>query len=72
MSSRLRRELRAILWILGLSILILADEWVKEGYFIKPEDFLKPFTHESLLAALWLGSLIWAFFERRWKKGRGE
>ncbi|MEM3045884.1 MAG: hypothetical protein QW057_02245, partial [Candidatus Bathyarchaeia archaeon] len=48
---------RLMLWAGGVSALILADEWLKEGYLFQPSDLLKLGTHESLLAALWLATL---------------
>lgn len=36
-------------WYIITVVLILGDEYIKEGYFIKPKDFLIPFTHENLL-----------------------
>ena len=36
-------------WYVVTVVLILGDEYIKEGYFIKPKDFLVPFTHENLL-----------------------
>ena len=41
---------RLMLWNIGLMILLLLDEYVKEGYLIKISDFLKLFTHENLLS----------------------
>jgi len=40
---------RAVLWSFSLSILLLLDEYVKEGYFFNPYDILVPGTHESLI-----------------------
>jgi hypothetical protein len=48
---------RLILWNIGLMILLLLDEYVKEGYLIKISDFLKLFTHENLLS---IGMMILA------------
>jgi len=49
--------------------LVLLDEYLKEGYWLKPSDFLKPeLTHENLLLALGLVALaLWArkYFHRR-------
>jgi len=36
-------------WYLWLVVLILGDEYLKEGYLLNPNDFFKPFTHENLL-----------------------
>jgi len=41
---------RLMLWNIGLMILLLVDEYIKEGYFIKMSDFLKPLTHENLFS----------------------
>jgi hypothetical protein len=41
---------RLMLWNIGMIILLLLDEYIKEGYLIKISDFLKPFTHENLLS----------------------
>jgi len=48
---------RLMLWNIGLMILLLLDEYVKEGYLIKMSDFLKLFTHENLLS---IGMMILA------------
>jgi len=39
-----------MLWNIALMILLLLDEYIKEGYLIKMSDFLKLFTHENLLS----------------------
>ncbi|CCG27831.1 hypothetical protein [Alphaspiravirus yamagawaense] len=49
---------RLILWYVTLVFLILADEYVKEGYILRPRDFLIPFTHENLLLVLTLAFII--------------
>jgi hypothetical protein len=41
---------RLMLWNIGLIILLLLDEYIKEGYLIKISDFLKLLTHENLLS----------------------
>ena len=40
---------RLMLWNIGLMILLLLDEYIKEGYLIKASDFLRLLTHENLL-----------------------
>jgi hypothetical protein len=67
-----RLRLRAFLWTAGLSILILLDEFIKEGYLARLEDFLKPGTHESLLMALWIGFLAFLTWKRRKRNGNGR
>jgi hypothetical protein len=67
-----RLRLRAFLWTAGLTILILLDEFIKEGYLAKLEDFLKPGTHESLLMALWIGFLAFLTWKRRKRNGNGS
>ena len=43
-------------WYIWFIVLVLVDEYIKEGYFIKLSDFLKPLTHENLLL---IGTLIY-------------
>jgi len=43
-------------WYIWFIVLVLVDEYIKEGYFVKPSDFLKPLTHENLLL---LGTLTY-------------
>jgi len=40
---------RIHLWYFLFLVLILADEYIKEGYIVSIDDFLKPLTHENLL-----------------------
>ena len=53
-----RRRLRPLLWGIILTIGILIDEYLKEGYFIKPSDFLKFPTHESLIEVTIIASVL--------------
>jgi len=45
-------------WYVWLVILLLVDEYIKEGYIIKPGDFLKPLTHENILLIATLTYII--------------
>jgi len=47
--------------------LVLADEYVKEGYLFKPSDLLVPLTHESLIAVLAVFFLAITIFRRKQK-----
>ena len=42
-----------IIYIISV-ILIVLNEYFKEGYFIKLSDFLKPFTHEFIILIITL------------------
>jgi len=44
-------EKRIHLWFILAVILLLLDEYLKEGYLVKPKDILKPLTHEQILTA---------------------
>ena len=45
-------------WYAWFIVLLLVDEYIKEGYIIKPGDFLKPLTHENLLLLATLTYII--------------
>jgi len=40
---------RLNIWTAIIIMLILIDEWVKEGYILNPSEFTKPLSHEFLL-----------------------
>jgi hypothetical protein len=63
---------RLILWNIGLMILLLLDEYVKEGYLIKMSDFFKLFTHENLLSIglMVLVLIISIYVKEKEKKSR--
>jgi len=45
-------------WYAWFIVLVLVDEYIKEGYLIKLSDFLKPLTHENLLLLATLTYII--------------
>jgi len=59
-------------WYAWIIVLLLVDEYIKEGYLIKPSDFLKPLTHENLLLLATLTYIIINIIGiiRRWKHDR--
>jgi len=59
-------------WYAWFIVLLLVDEYIKEGYIIKPGDFLKPLTHENLLLLATLTYIIINIIGiiRRWKRDR--
>lgn len=59
-------------WYAWFIILLLIDEYIKEGYLIKPSDFLEPLTHENimLLATLTYITINAIGIIRRWKHDR--
>jgi ABC-type thiamin/hydroxymethylpyrimidine transport system permease subunit len=62
---------RLMLWNIGLIILLLIDEYIKEGYLIKTSDFLKLFTHENLLSiGLMVLAIIISIYVKEKKKLR--
>jgi len=62
---------RLMLWNIGLMILLLLDEYIKEGYLIKISDFLKFFTHENLLSiGLMVLALIISIYVKEKKRLR--
>jgi hypothetical protein len=46
---RKRIDRRIHWWYAWTILLILVDEYIKEGYVFNPDDFLKPLTHENLI-----------------------
>ncbi|RLG98318.1 hypothetical protein DRO29_01175 [Candidatus Bathyarchaeota archaeon] len=60
---------RLPVWLIGLIVLTLIDEYVKEGYWFKPSDVLKPLTHENIIVILIIAVIIWFVrFRRNTKK----
>lgn len=49
---------RLNIWTAIIIMLILIDEWVKEGYILNPSDFTNPLSHEFLLIITLLISLV--------------
>jgi hypothetical protein len=60
---------RLIAWDIALVIMLLIDEYIKEGYLIKIDDFIKPFTHENILSVLITTLIILIILLKREKKG---
>jgi hypothetical protein len=56
-----------MLWNIILIILLLVDEYIKEGYLIKASDFLRLLTHENLLSIgiMILVSIILAYIKEK-------
>jgi len=59
---------RLIVWDIALVIMLLVDEYIKEGYLIKIDDFIKPFTHENILSILITTLIILIVLLKREKK----
>jgi len=59
---------RLIVWDIVLVIMLLVDEYIKEGYLIKIDDFIKPFTHENILSILITTLIILIVLLKREKK----
>ena len=51
---------RFLFWVIGITILILGDEVIKEGYVFKIEDVTNPSSHEFLIIVMW-GVLITSY-----------
>lgn len=51
---------RAVVFPLGLTGVLLIDEYIKEGYLFKPSDILVPGSHESIILAL-VGFSVYAY-----------
>jgi len=60
---------RLIAWDIVLVIMLLVDEYIKEGYLIKIDDFIKPLTHENILSILITTLIILIVLLKREKKG---
>ena len=60
---------RLIVWDIALVIMLLVDEYIKEGYLIKIDDFIKPLTHENILSILITTLIILIVLLKREKKG---
>jgi len=43
---------RLPIWIFGTIVLLLIDEYVKEGYVFDIHDIVKPLTHENIIVIL--------------------
>ena len=59
---------RLIVWDIALVIMLLVDEYIKEGYLIKIDDFIKPLTHENILSILITTLIILIVLLKREKK----
>jgi len=59
---------RLIAWDIALVIMLLVDEYIKEGYLIKIDDFIKPLTHENILSILITTLIILIVLLKREKK----
>jgi len=59
-------------WYVWFIALLLVDEYIKEGYLVKPSDFLEPLTHENILLLATLTYIIINIIGiiRRWKRDR--
>jgi len=47
-----KNTLRAIVFLIFTIAWLFVDEKIKEDYFFKTTDLLKPLTHESIIAVL--------------------
>jgi len=62
-----RLDERLPLWILGLIVILLADEYIKEGYWFDYTDLQYMGTHEFIIAIIGIvGGTIWVL-KRYWK-----
>lgn len=50
---------RIWLWLAMALILVLADEYVKEGYLFNPGDLLVPFTHEQIALSITVAMVLY-------------
>jgi len=53
-----RLRVRKYVWILGLTILLLIDEYLKEGYVFNKSDILTYGTHEFIILFLLLSLIL--------------
>ena len=59
-----RAKERAILWLAGLILLVLSDEYIKEGYWFNPGDVINSnITHEKIILVL-TAALIYMVISR--------
>ena len=56
-----KRRKRVIVWLFGLTCLILADEYIKEGYVFNVRDVLIPGTHEFFVVVLVVVGILLGF-----------
>jgi len=62
---------RLPLWLTLVTVLILADEYLKEGYLINPRDLLVIGTHENILLIFYIATAVLALLKRlREKKSK--
>ena len=50
---------RIWLWLITALILVVADEYVKEGYLFNPGDLLVPFTHEQIALSIVIAMVLY-------------
>ena len=62
--------MRIYVWLVGLIVLLLVDEYVKEGYLYKLSDAVQLFSHEFFINCL-LAILLAKFLYDKLKKIRG-
>ena len=53
-----RLHLRSIVFLIFFNAWLLIDEYIKEGYFFKPDEILVPVTHENIMFVVSLATLI--------------
>ena len=63
-----RARKRVMLWYFGLILLIIFDEYIKEGYILNPRDFLIPLTHENIILILTIIAI--ALYKRIGRRGQ--
>ena len=59
---------RLPLWLTLVTVLILADEYVKEGYLLDPRDLLVIGTHENILLIFYVAVAVLVALKRILKK----
>ena len=57
-----RVKLRLRIWIAGLIVLLLIDEYIKEGYLFKLSDVFCIGTHENIISMLIIAWIIAEIF----------
>ena len=63
---------RVWLWLVAALVLVLADEYVKEGYLFNPGDLLVPFTHEQIALSITVAMVLYgvaSWLRRRTTRG---
>jgi len=46
-------EKRGLLWVSVLTLTLICDELLKEGYLFNPKEVAQPLTHEFFVTLIW-------------------